>query len=128
MKPRSFFALYRKAERHQDYWVAGAILEFTESVVQEMARQRLTRKALADRLGATPAYVTKVLRGEVNLTLATMVRLSLALGTDLHIRLGGGPRRQAGRTIGKPTRPPASRAGRSADRSGLADLLEELKS
>jgi len=40
MKPRSFSDLYREAERHQDYWVAGAILAFTESVVREMARQR----------------------------------------------------------------------------------------
>jgi plasmid maintenance system antidote protein VapI len=114
MKARSFSDLYREAERHQDYWVAGVILEFTESVVREMARQRLTRTVLAERLGATPAYVTKILRGRVNFTLATMVRLSLALGTDLQIRLRGGSRRQAAQAISEPTRPPASRAGRSA--------------
>jgi ribosome-binding protein aMBF1 (putative translation factor) len=91
MKPRSFSDLYREAERHQDYWVAGVILEFTECVVQEMARQRLTRTALAERLGATPAYVTKILRGRVNFTLATMVRLSHALGIDLHAKLGTSP-------------------------------------
>jgi len=110
--PRSFSELYREAERHQDYWVAGAILEFTESVVRGMARQGLTRTALAERLGATPAYVTKILRGKVNFTLATMVRLSHALGVDLHVRLGGGPRRRAARTIDDPASPPAVRAGR----------------
>jgi transcriptional regulator with XRE-family HTH domain len=93
MKPRSFSDLYREAERHQDYWVAGAILAFTESVVREMARQRLTRTALAERLGATPAYVTRILRGRVNFTLVTMVRLSHALGTDLHAKLGTVSRR-----------------------------------
>jgi transcriptional regulator with XRE-family HTH domain len=88
MTPRTFSDLYREAEQHPDYWIAGVILEFTESVVREMARQKLTRTALAERLGATPAYVTKILRGKVNFTLATMVRLSHALGTDLHVRLG----------------------------------------
>jgi len=68
-----FVPLFQEAEghQHQDYWIAGAILEFTESVVQEMARQGLTRTALAERLGATPAYSTKILRGRVNFTLAT---------------------------------------------------------
>jgi transcriptional regulator with XRE-family HTH domain len=96
MKPRSFSDLYREAERHQDYWIAGAILEFTESVAREMARQRLTRTALAERLGATPAYVTKVLRGRANFTLATMVRVSSALRTNLHVRLRSGSRRPSG--------------------------------
>jgi plasmid maintenance system antidote protein VapI len=113
MKPRSFTELYRQAERHHDYWIAGAILEFTESVVREMARQGLTRTALAERLGATPAYVTKILRGKVNFTLATMVRLSCALGTDLHVHLGHSPRRQAVRTAAETTVAPVARAGRS---------------
>lgn len=114
MKSRSFSELYREAERHQDYWIAGAIFEFTESVVREMARQGLTRTALAERLGATPAYVTKILRGRVNFTLATMVRLSHALGADLHVRLGGRSRRQAAQTVAEPARAPAARTGRSS--------------
>ena len=114
MKPRSFAELYREAERHQDYWIAGAILEFTESVVREMARQGLTRTALADRLGSTPAYVTKLLRGKVNFTLATMVRLSQALGADLHVRLAGRSRRRVEQAIGEPTGVGAPPAGRSS--------------
>jgi plasmid maintenance system antidote protein VapI len=114
MKPRSFSELYREAEQHQDYWIAGVILEFTESVVREMTRQGLTRTALAEKLGTTPAYVTKILRGKVNFTLATMVRLSHALGTDLHVRLGAGSRRQAAQAIGEPNRVHATRAGRSS--------------
>ena len=93
MKPTSFSDLYREAERHPDYWIAGAILAFTESMVREMARQRLTRTALAERLSATPTYVTKILRGRVNFTLATMVRLSRALDLDLHAKLGTVSRR-----------------------------------
>jgi transcriptional regulator with XRE-family HTH domain len=114
MTPRSFSELYQEAGRHQDYWTAGAILEFTESVVREMERQGLTRTALAERLGATPAYVTKILRGKVNFTLATMVRLSRALGAELHVHLGGSSRRQPARPTGETTRAAAARAGRSS--------------
>jgi len=90
MKARTFPELYRQAEKHDDYWVAGAILDFTEGVVREMERQGVTRTALAQRLGATPAYVTKILRGKVNFTLATMVRLARALDAELHVGLSSG--------------------------------------
>lgn len=89
MKPRTFPELFQEAERHEDYWVAGAILEFTEGVVREMERQGITRTELAQRLGATPAYVTKILRGKVNFTLATMVRLARALDAELLVQLAG---------------------------------------
>ena len=89
MRPRTFSELFERAEEHEDYWVAGAILEFTEDVVREMERQGMTRTALAQRLGATPAYVTKLLRGKVNFTLATMVRLARALNAEIHVQLTG---------------------------------------
>ena len=87
MNPKSFSELFQQAEQHDDSWVAGAIVEFTESLVREMKRQGITRTELARRLGASPAYVTKILRGEVNFTLATMVRLARALGGELHVQL-----------------------------------------
>jgi transcriptional regulator with XRE-family HTH domain len=96
MKPKSFPELFQQAEEHEDYWLAGAILEFTEDVVREMERQGLTRTELARRLGATPAYVTKVLRGKVNFTLSTMVRLARALNAEVHVQLTG-PAQETGK-------------------------------
>src|SRR5262245_42692406 len=87
MKPTTFSELFQQAEQHEDYWVTGAIVEFTESLVREMERQGITRVELARRLGATPAYVTKILRGKANCTLATMVRLARALGGELRVEL-----------------------------------------
>ena len=89
MKPRTFSELFQQAEQHDDYWVAGVIVEFTESLVREMERQGITRIELARRLGTSPANVTKILRGKVNFTLATMVRLARALGAELHVQLSG---------------------------------------
>jgi len=95
VKARTFPELYEQAEKHDDYWLAGAILGFTEGVVREMERQDVTRTELAQRLGATPAYVTKILRGKVNFTLATMVRLARALDADLHVQLSPGANKPA---------------------------------
>lgn len=88
LKSKSFRDLFAEAETHADYWVAGAILEFTESLVQEMERQGITRSELARRIGASPAYVTKILRGKANFTLETMIRLARALDADLHVQIG----------------------------------------
>ena len=89
MKPQRSSELFERAEEHEDYWIAGAILEFTEAVVREMERQGISRTELARRLGATPAYVTKILRGKVNFTLATMMRLARALNSEMHVELVG---------------------------------------
>ena len=128
MAPRNFSQLYREAERHEDYWTAGAILEFTESVVREMERQGLTRTQLAERLGVTPAYVTKVLRGKVNFTLTTMVRLARALSTDLQVRLAGGSRQKAARAPGGAGRASAASAGRSSELVATASRPAALPS
>lgn len=89
MKAKTFPELFERAEEHDDYWLAGAILEFTEEVVREMDRQGISRTELARRLGSTPAYVTKILRGKVNFTLGTMVKLARALSSEVHVQLIG---------------------------------------
>ena len=87
MTPKAFDDLYREAETHEDYWVAGAVHEFTEALCRRMDEQRLSRVDLARRLGTSPAYVTKILRGNANFTLATMARLAQALGSELRFQL-----------------------------------------
>jgi transcriptional regulator with XRE-family HTH domain len=65
----------------------------------------MTRVELARRLGASPAYVTKILRGKVNFTLATMVRLSRAVGGELHVQLGTVTAAKRARSARNATRP-----------------------
>lgn len=86
-KPTSFEALYQEAQTHDDYWVAGAIQDFTEEVCRLMEIQKVSRGELARRLGSSPAYVTKILRGNVNFTLASMVKVARALGAELRVGL-----------------------------------------
>lgn len=87
MKPKTFAELYQTAEEQDAYWIAGCVQEITEEIFELMERGGITRSELARRLEASPAYVTKILRGNANFTLATMVRLARALGAELQVSL-----------------------------------------
>ena len=75
------------AERDPAYWAEGAWLRFTEELLALMEAQNITRAELARRVGVSPAYITKVFRGTVNLTLETMSRLALAVGASVRLHV-----------------------------------------
>lgn len=75
------------AERKPAYWAEGAWLQFTEELLALMTAQNVTRAELARRVGVSPAYITKVFRGTVNLTLETMSRLALAVGASVRLHV-----------------------------------------
>jgi transcriptional regulator with XRE-family HTH domain len=89
----SFSELFRKAEQSPEFWVETAIIDFTEELTRAMQRGGVSRADLARRLKTSPAYVTKVLRGEANFTMKTMVRLAQALGCELYFKLTPTPTR-----------------------------------
>ena len=84
---RSYREFIERAEGSPEYWIEGAILEFTEALSRAMASEKVSRAELARRIGASPAYITKVLRGNANFTLASMVKLSRALDHELRLSL-----------------------------------------
>jgi len=79
--------LFARAETSTDYWSEAAAHELIQELELRMERQGVSRAELARRLGTSKAYVTKVLGGNVNFTLATMARLAEALGAELYVRL-----------------------------------------
>lgn len=87
MSARTFDDLYREAERHDDYQLALLVHDFTEALVRRMEEQGMSRAELARRLGTSQAYVTKVLRGNVNFTLATLAKLGRATGAQVRLDL-----------------------------------------
>ena len=52
-----------------------------------MKSRGLTRSALAEKIGTSPAYITKILRGDTNFTLDSMVKIANVLNCDLTIGL-----------------------------------------
>jgi len=54
-------------------------------VLLQMKQQGLTQKALADRMGCTQQYVSKILKGKENLSLDILTKLENALGINIII-------------------------------------------
>ena len=84
---KSFKALFERARQTLTYAVEGVILEFTEGIVARMESENVSKAELAKRLEASPAYVTKVLRGNSNFTLETMVKIARALNAEVRVHL-----------------------------------------
>ncbi len=76
------------AARQTDaYRAEGASIRFTEDLIARMKASGLTRSSLAEKIRSSPAYVTKILRGDTNFTLDSMVKIATALNCELTIGL-----------------------------------------
>ena len=62
-----------------------AKVDFATTIDKAIREKNLTRKDFASSIGASPAWVTKVLRGDVNLTIETMAKLAKAVGWELRV-------------------------------------------
>jgi transcriptional regulator with XRE-family HTH domain len=83
----SFDELFQRVEKHTDYWVELAKLEFTEEVLARMKEAGVKKSQLAASLGAKPAFVTRLVSGHNNFTLETMVRVARALNCGFRSHL-----------------------------------------
>jgi antitoxin component HigA of HigAB toxin-antitoxin module len=54
-----------------------------EELLQFMKREGINRSELAERMGVGPSRITKILSGDENLTIDTLVRAGRAVGADL---------------------------------------------
>lgn len=70
-----------------DFITEGIVLNLNEKIVSKMKDLRISRADLARRLGVTKAFVTKLLNGNHNLTVKTMVSIAKALESDLTLDL-----------------------------------------
>jgi len=87
MKEASFVELFEEAKQHDAYWVADAIYHFTKELHNLTEVNKISRAQLARILHVSPAYITKIFRGDVNFTIDTMVRLARAVGGKVHLHL-----------------------------------------
>jgi transcriptional regulator with XRE-family HTH domain len=76
-----------EAETSIHYWMHGPVVELTEDLSRRMKEQKISRAELARRMGTSRAYITKLLSGDANFTLQTMVKLALAVNGVLHLHI-----------------------------------------
>jgi len=88
MTKKTFKALINKARESDAYHAAKVTLDFTEDLVRLMEQRGVSNAVLAKKIGSSPAYITKVLRGDTNFTVETMVRLVRAVNGQLCIHAG----------------------------------------
>lgn len=83
-----FAKLTKGMERDPRYLAEKAKLTFAAELESILEEKGILRVELARRLGSSPAYVTRILRADFNLTIATMMKIAAALGAavSLHLR------------------------------------------
>lgn len=65
----------------------GAKIDFALELERIIAAHSLSRAQFAQKLGVSKPMVTRILRGDANLTLETMVRAAHAAGGQLHLHI-----------------------------------------
>jgi transcriptional regulator with XRE-family HTH domain len=68
-----------------EYRLEKVLFEVAEQTCKLIEIQGVTRSELAQRLAVTPAYITKLLNGNPNLTIKSLLKLSDVLGQRLDI-------------------------------------------
>lgn len=57
--------------------------DIVENISELMFQKNIDRKTLAEKLGTSKAYVTKLLNGNPNLTLLSLAKIAVALGAEI---------------------------------------------
>lgn len=85
----SFADTFQDAMQQDEFWTDYAILEFTTRLSQVTKQKGISKAELARRMETSQAYITKVFRGNANLTIASMVKLARCAEMTFHPELKG---------------------------------------
>jgi transcriptional regulator with XRE-family HTH domain len=77
--------LVHRLEQSEIYDLEGAKFDISEHIFSVMERQRVSKAKLAKLLGKSRPYVTKILQGNANFTLESLVRIARALECKLDL-------------------------------------------
>lgn len=69
------------------YWVESAKLDFAMKLEKQIRLADLSYGTLAKKIGTSAAYISKIFRGDTNMTIETMVKLTRAFGARLNIEI-----------------------------------------
>ncbi len=67
------------SRKHLAYYEEGLRVETAARILDAMENRSVSRSELARRLNVSPAYITKILRGNANLSLESLAKLAFAL-------------------------------------------------
>lgn len=84
---KRFADLLQSVEQSDRFQIDGLKVEISEQIYLAMNQQGISNADLARRLGKSRAYVTKLLRGNTNFTLESLIRIGRALSNEVEINL-----------------------------------------
>ncbi len=76
-----------EALQHDYYWVEKAKLDFAIDLERQRRTAGMTYAAIAEKLKTSAAYISKIFRGDTNVTIESMVKLARATGGRLDIQI-----------------------------------------
>ncbi len=76
-----------KSKETDSYWVEKAKLDYSVALERQRKVAGFSYSDIAKKISSSAAYITKVFRGDSNLTIESMVKLSRAVGGRLDIRI-----------------------------------------
>lgn len=80
-------AFVQEQAKDDAYWVERAKLDFAVGLENQRRANKLTYKDVAEKIRSSAAYISKVFRGDSNLTIESMVKLARATGGCLEVRV-----------------------------------------
>lgn len=87
MNGKTFKQLIAEAFASGEMDVEGAKVDFAMGLARVMEARDISKAKLAHELGVSKPLVTRILRGDANLTIQTMVRAARAAGGKLHLHV-----------------------------------------
>ena len=69
------------------YWVDHAKLDFSTALEKQRRIAGINYAGIAKKIGSSPAFISKVFRGDSNLTIESIVKLVRATGGRLEIQV-----------------------------------------
>lgn len=78
--------LVRRIEESELYDLEGAKHDISEQIYLVMEHQDVSKAKLARKLGKSRAYITKMLQGNANFTLESLVKIARALDCKLDLK------------------------------------------
>lgn len=77
----------QNSKKGDTYWVEKAKLDFAIELNKFIRASKMTNKDLAEKLGTSPAYITKILKGDANFTIESMVKAARAANAKVNISI-----------------------------------------
>ncbi len=89
MSNSKYRQFHEQAKKSPHYWATNIVTDFAVLLENRIDELGITQKALAEKAGVKPSYLSRVMLAQNNVTALTMANLALAV--DMKVSVGLSP-------------------------------------